>query len=90
MGRPNINTMEKQEIGKITHFFPKVMAAVVELKADLKKGDKILIEGHGNSFEQEATSMQIDRKPIEEGKAGQEVGLEVKEDVKPGDVVFKI
>lgn len=83
---------EKKEcIGKVTHYFPKVKAAVVEIGKGqkLKVGDKILVEGHGNSFEQTVDSMQIDRKPIKEAKAGDAIGLEVKEDVKEGDLVYK-
>lgn len=82
---------EKVLIGKITHYFPNVKAAVVviEKKQKLKVGDKILVEGHGNSFEQTVDSMQVDRKPIKEAKAGDAIGLEVKEDVKAGDLVYK-
>lgn len=78
-------------IGKITHYFPHVKAAVIEIekKQSLKIGDNILIEGHGNSFEQKVSSMQIDRKPIKEAKAGDAIGLEVAEDVKAGDLVYK-
>jgi len=32
--------------------------------------------------------MQIDRKPIERASKGQEIGLEVFQDVRPGDQVF--
>ena len=50
---------EKQEVGKITHFFPKISVAIVALSSDLKVGDKISIKGHGNIVEQEVESMQI-------------------------------
>jgi len=43
--------MEKKQIGKITHYFDKISVAVIELKAPLKVGDTITIEGHGNSFD---------------------------------------
>ena len=82
--------MGKTKIGKVTHFFPKVSAAIVQLSAGLKPGEKIAIEGHGNSFEQTVESMEIDREPIEEGKAGQAIGLKVNEAVKEGDVVYKV
>jgi len=82
--------MVKKLIGTITHFFPKVNAAVVKLESKLTKGDKILIEGEDESFEQCVDSMQIDREPIESAKKGEEVGLEVEQPVKPGYKVFKI
>ena len=82
--------MEKQQIGKITHYFPKAKAAVIKLNADLKVGDRVFIEGGDVSFEQEVNSMQIDRKPIDSAKAGDEIGVGVAQDVRPGFLVFKI
>ena len=82
--------MEKTQIGKITHFFDKISVAVIELTDTLKIGDKILIEGHGNSFEQEVTSMQIEHDKVEEAKSGQSVGMKTNELVKVGDLVFKL
>ena len=81
--------MEKKEIGKVTHFFPKVSAAIVDLSTGLKSGEKILVEGHGKSFEQTVDSMEIDRQKVEEGKAGQSIGLKVNEPVKEGDKVYR-
>jgi len=81
---------EKVPIGKITHFFPKISVAVVELTADLKKGDKVEIGGKTEPFEQTVTSMQIEHKDIEEAKAGDSIGMKVDKPVKPGDQVFKL
>ncbi|MBW3023245.1 translation elongation factor-like protein [Candidatus Woesearchaeota archaeon] len=77
-----------KRIGKITHFFPKINVAVIELEDTLKKGDKIVIEGHGNTAEQTVESMEIDRKPVETAKKGQAIGMKVLEQVKEGDIVF--
>jgi len=79
-----------KKIGTITHYFPKVGAAVVKLEADLKVGDKIKIKGHGKEFEQTVESMQINRQPIEQATAGQEIGLKVDQPVKEKDEVYKI
>ena len=32
---------DKKLIGKITHYFPKIGVAVVELRDDIRRGDKI-------------------------------------------------
>ena len=78
-------------IGKITHFFSKIGVAVIKLEnGSLSKGDNIKVVGHGKEFEQEVISMQIDRKEIEAAKAGQEFGMKMNEDVKPGDLVYKV
>ena len=80
--------MEKKRIGKITHFFPKISVAVVELEGKVKIGDTIEIEGHGGSFEQKLDSMQVNHVPVKDAKKGDAIGLKVLQPVKEGDVVF--
>ena len=81
---------EKQEIGKIAHFYPKISVAIVELTAGLKVGDKISIEGHDNVVEQKVDSMQVEHKPIEKAKKGDTVGLKTSGPVKEKDTVYKV
>ena len=81
---------EKKLVGKISHFFTNISVAVIELEDELKAGDKILIEGATTNLEQDASSMQIDRKPVEKAGAGQSIGLKVKDRVREGDKVYKI
>ena len=33
----------KQLVGTVTHFFPKIMVAVVKLEKELRVGDQILV-----------------------------------------------
>jgi len=82
--------VEKKLVGKIVHFYPKISVAVVELADSLKKGDKIVIERAGQSFEQTVDSMQIEHKNIASAKKGQSVGLKVASATKEGAQVFKI
>ena len=79
-----------QEVGKVTHYFTKLGVGVVGLSGALKVGDKIKIKGATTDFEQIVESMQVEKDKIKEGKAGQSVGLEVKEQVRAKDVVYKI
>lgn len=76
--------------GTITHYFPKVHAAVVKLESTLALGESILIAGQERKLRQKVKSLQINRIPIDEGRPGEEVGLEVKQDVMPGDKVYKL
>lgn len=77
-------------MGEITHFFPKVSAAVfVVANSGLKVGDTIKIVGHTTDFTQQVGSMQIDRKPIELAEKGDEIGLAVKMRVRRKDKVYK-
>jgi putative protease len=81
---------QKDIIGKVTHYFDHVKAAVVKLKQGLNVGDMIHVKGHTTDFTQAATSMQLDHQPISAGKKGQEIGLEVKDRVRAGDLVFRV
>ncbi len=78
------------EVGRVTHYFSKIGVAVVELKAPLRLGDKILIRGATTNFEQTVESMQIEHKPVEEAQPGQSVGIKVKDRVREKDVVYKV
>jgi len=82
--------MAKKLVGKITHFYPNISVAVVEVVSEIKKGDKISIEGAHTNIEQTADSMQIDRKPIDAAKKGQSIGLKVVDRVREGDTIYKI
>ncbi len=87
--KPEAAKPSAKPIGTVIHFFDKIRVAVVKLNAALKIGDKIRIEGHGKSFEQTVSSMQIEHEKLTEAKKGQEVGMKVTQPVKAGDIVFK-
>jgi len=78
------------EVGRVTHFYPKISVAIVELKAPLSIGDKILIKGATTNFEQKVESMQIEHKNIERAEAGQIIGLKVNQRARENDKVYKI
>jgi putative protease len=67
-----------------------VNAAAIKLGAPLKVGDKIKIKGGETEFEQEVESMQINRKPIQAAKKGDEVGILLKDKARKGYKVFKV
>lgn len=76
-------------IGAITHYFPKVRAAVIKLSAPLAVGDNIRIKGHTTDFVQNISSMQLDHVSITSANKGQEIGLLVDSRVRQHDLVFK-
>jgi len=82
--------MEKKYIGKVSHFYPKISVAVIDLEDSLKKGDKISIEGSTTNFSQIVESMQIEHKDVEIANAGNSVGLKINERAREGDKVYKI
>ena len=80
---------QKGIIGIVTHYFPKVRAAVIKLKTPLSVGDTVRIKGHTTDFTQTITSMQIDHVSISSGKKGDEIGLLVDSRVRENDVACK-
>jgi len=81
---------ELQEVGKVTHFFSKISVAVVDLTATLSVGDRIRVRGPTTDFEQTVESMQIEHENVKTAKAGQSIGLKVKDRVREKDVVYKV
>jgi len=82
--------IKEKIIGIVTHYFPKVRAAVVKIKAPLSAGENIKIHGHTTNSTQIADSMQIDKTAIKLAKKGQEIGLLVISRVRQGDTVYKV
>jgi putative protease len=78
------------EVGRVTHYFTRISVAVIELKAPLAVGDRILIKGSTTDLEQVVESMQIEHKDVKQAEAGQSIGLKVKERVRENDTVYKI
>jgi hypothetical protein len=61
--------MAEEEIGHITHFFPKIGVAVVEITAgSLKVGETIRIKGHTSDFTQTVESLQQEHLSVPEIK----------------------
>ena len=79
---------ERKLIGKIIHYFDKIGVAVIELKGNIKIGDKIEVDNKGENFSQAITSMQIDNEPVKAAKKGQAIGLKISQPVKQNALVY--
>lgn len=78
-------------IGDITHYFSKAKACAISvIQEEMRVGDKIHIRGKETDLKMTVISLQISRIPVESGRPGEEVGLGVKKEVRPGDKVYKI
>ena len=83
--------MPEEEVGTIVKFFAKPSVAAIEMKqGSIKKGDLLRYLGHTTDFTQEVDSMEVDNQPIEEAKAGDLVGIKVRERVRENDKVYKV
>jgi putative protease len=81
----------EEEIGHITHYFPKIGVAVIEVTAgSLKVGETIHIKGHTSDFSQAVESLQQENLPVPEVKKGVSAGMKVKEHVREGDRIYRI
>jgi translation elongation factor EF-1alpha len=81
---------KERKVGTVEHYYPKVHAASVGLEGDLKLGDTVHIQGHGDDLRERVSSMQVDHVPIQEGHAGQHIGLQVPRKVHEKAEVFKV
>lgn len=79
---------KQKTIGLVTHFYPHISVGIVEVKAPLKLGDSITFSGHGRTFKQKITSMQIEHESITVAKKGDIIGMKVVKPVKEKDVVL--
>ena len=81
---------EEMHVGKITHYFPKISVAVVEVTGgSIKAGDEIHIKGHTTDFRQKVASMQVEHDKVEIAEPGMSVGMKVNEPVRDHDMVYK-
>ena len=83
--------MAEEQVAVIVKFFVKPSVAALEVtNGTIKKGDLLKYKGHTTDFTEEITSMEIDNQSVDEVKAGDLVGVKVKERVRGGDKVYKV
>lgn len=81
---------EGKIIGTISHFYSKIGVGIVELKDELKVGDKVKIKGHSTEIDQDIDSIQIDHAEVTAAKKGDVIGLKVSDKVREGDKIYKV
>ena len=82
--------MADQKVGKVIHYYDKAMVAVVQLSGKIAVGEKIKVVKGENDFTMEIASMQIDHKPVDAGKSGDEVAIKLESPTKEGAIIFKV
>jgi hypothetical protein len=85
-----VNFLKKLLCGKVTHFFPKIGDAVIDLSKEIKLGDRLSFEGATTDFMQEVASMQVDKKEVSSASRGGQVGLKAEGRTRAGDSVYKL
>ena len=83
--------MPEEEVGRISDYFKKIGVAAIEItKGSLSVGDTIHIKGHTTDFTQSVDSMQVEHLSVSVAKAGDSIGIKVKDAVRDSDIVYKV
>ena len=83
--------MPEEQVGTVVKFFAKPSVAAIEVTdGTVKQGDTLRYKGHTTDFTDKVGSIEIDNQPVEEAKAGDLIGVKVKERVRENDLIYKI
>lgn len=83
--------MPEEQVGVVVKFFAKPSVAAIEVTdGTVKQGDTLRYKGHTTDFIDKVGSIEIDNQPVEEAKAGDLIGVKVKERVRENDLIYKI
>lgn len=77
-------------IGKVSDYFAHIGVMALTLEGDLAVGDTIHVKGHTTDLTQTVESMQIEHQDVQTAKAGDSVGIRVKERIRKGDTIYKV
>ena len=83
--------MPEKQVGVVVKFFAKPSVAAIEVTDGfIRQGDTLRYKGHTTDFTDTVESIQIDNQPVEEAKAGDLIGVKVKEKVRENDLIYMI
>ena len=83
--------MTEEEVGTVVKFFTKPSVAALKIeKGSIKTGDVLHYKGHTTDFTEEIASMEVDNQSVDEAKAGDLIGIKVKDRVREKDIVYKV
>ena len=83
--------MTETKIGTVTHYYNQIhVAGVILTDGELHKGDTIHIQGHTSDFTQKVGSMEMDHKPIDAARTGDDIGISVIDHAREHDTVYLV
>ncbi len=80
----------EEPIGEVMNYFDHVGVAAIRLSGDIKLGDVLKFVGGEVDYDMPVESIQVHKDTVESAKAGDEVGIKVKEKVRKGYKVYKV
>lgn len=75
-------------IGKVSHYYDRIGVAIVELNSPLSVGDTVTFKRGDHMHTQIVTSLQMDHLPLQKGKRGDVVGVQVSTPISDGAFVI--
>jgi GTPase len=78
------------KIGVVDDFFKKAGAAAFKAENGFSIGDTLHIKGHTTDVTLMVDSIQVDHLAVQSAKAGDSVGIKIKDRVRKGDEVYKV
>lgn len=82
--------MAEDEVGLVEKFFSHVSVAAIKVARKISVGDTLHFKGHTTDFTQPIDSMEIEHEKVEVAKKGDDIGIKVKERVRPHDKVYVV
>jgi selenocysteine-specific translation elongation factor len=80
----------EEQIGVVSNYFDHVGVAAIKLTGDVKIGDVIKFVGGEVDYDMPVESIQVHKDKVESAKAGDEIGIKVKEKVRKEYKVFRV
>lgn len=79
-----------EQVGVVVNYFANHRAALFNLVADVRLGNRLRLTHGDKSFEKELRSIRFNEASVEDGTTGTEVGIEVDQPVRKGWDVFRV
>lgn len=77
-------------VGVVTHYLDKIKVVIVKLDAEVRIGDRLVLNGENGPFRQKLSSMQINRQNVETAGCGEEIGIKVSKKAIVGETMYVI
>jgi hypothetical protein len=81
---------QEHVVGRVTHYYDRLGVVAVQLQKAIRTGQILRICGAHTDFLQPVESMQIDRKKVATAPAGAEIGLQLRQPARPGDLLLEL
>ena len=83
--------MGEIEVGRVEDYFKKIGVVAIEITSgEIRVGDTLHFSGHTTDFNQRIESIQMEHEKVESAKAGDTIGIKVRETVRTHDKVTKV